>query len=211
MVPQSLFTTSAILFSPSPYVCVAVQVRGVSPEVLQLPDGRPYPPAAFVHMPRDAENMAVIKADIKALKDAGRPVAEVQIHPRPITVDYLTERSPLIDVPMAEGIIAVLLQTGVVEEDGTLVESPRPVTERWAPLMQGVVGDLSLVKDESHVGELLNLAWAKHELVSDQAEAVLAWLQSGGEGSVDAAAARVQQEAAARQQQRRQRTRRRLS
>ena len=167
---------------------VYAQVRGVEDDTFALPSGAAYPPAAFVHMPRDEANAAVITSNIARLRADGVPVLEVQIHPRPVTVEFLTERSPLIDEAMAEGIVAALRAAGEAAADGFLLE---PVTDRWAPLVQPVIGNLSLVLDESHVGELVNLAWAKHELVSDEAEAVLAWLQGGGRGSLEEARRRA--------------------
>jgi hypothetical protein len=161
---------------------VYAQVRGVENRVLKLPKGRLFPPTAFVHMPRDEVNAAVIRSNIATLKDAGTQVLEVQIHPRPVTIEFLTERSPLIDKKMAGDIIKALKQSGIVANNGSLIEPPRPVTERWAPLVQPVIGNLSLTLDESHIGELVNLAWAKHELVSDDAEAIITWLESGGKG-----------------------------
>lgn len=165
---------------------VYAQVRGMDDaQVFVLPNGRQYPPTAFVHMPRDAENLAVIQQNIQTLQSAGTRVLEVRIPPRPITVEYLMQRSPLIDKPMAEGVVDALVATGVLLPNGTLTEPPRPVTDRWAPLVQPVIGNLSLVKDESHLGELLNLAWAKHELVSDDAEAVMTWLQSNANSNAN--------------------------
>jgi hypothetical protein len=166
---------------------VYAQVRGVDNAALVLPNRRPYPPAAFVHMPRDAENAKVIQGNVKTLQKAKRPVLEVRIEPRPLSVEFFTERSPLIDARMAAGIVAAFHDAGVASDDGTLLEPPRPATPRWAPLVQPIVGNLSLKLDESHVGELVNLAWAKHELVSDEAEAVLTWLQNGGRGGLEEA------------------------
>ncbi|KAH7619977.1 hypothetical protein Ndes2526B_g05224 [Nannochloris sp. 'desiccata'] len=164
---------------------VYAQVRGVENTVLQLPKGRMFPPTVFVHMPRDEDNAAIIRGNIETLKNTGTPVLELKIHPRPVTVEFLTERSPLIDETMAEGIVNALKKSGIVAENGSLTEPPRPATEKWAPLVQPVIGDLSLTLDESHVGELVNLAWAKHELVSDEAEAIMTWLQHGGGRELD--------------------------
>ena len=173
---------------------VYAQVRGVDNAVLELPKHRQFPPTVFVHMPRDPDNAAVIGGNIETLRKAGGPVLEVQIHPRPLTVDYFSTRSTLIDESMAERIIAAMKRSGVAAENGTLLEPPRPVTEVWAPLVEPVIGNLSLTLDESHVGELINLAWAKHEIVSDEAEAIMTWLAGGGKGSLDEARKRAERE-----------------
>jgi len=164
---------------------VYAQVRGVENKVLKLPKGRMFPPTVFVHMPRDEGNAAVIKSNIDTLRNAGTPVLEIKIHPRPVTAEFLTERSPLIDEKMAKDIVNAFKKSGILAKNGSLTEPPRPVTEKWAPLVQPVIGNLSLTLDESHVGELVNLAWAKHELVSDEAEAIMTWLQNGGGTEVD--------------------------
>ena len=78
---------------------VYAQVRGVENTVLKLPKGRMFPPTVFVHMPRDQDNAAVIRGNIDTLKNSGTAVLELEIHPRPVTVEFLTERSPLIDRP----------------------------------------------------------------------------------------------------------------
>lgn len=175
---------------------VYAQVRGVDDSVFELPNQRPFPSTAFVHMPRDEDNAVVIARNIKTLRSKGTPVLEVRISPRPVTVSFLTERSPLIDVPAAQVILEALKTAGVAADNGTLLQPPRPVTEVWASIAASKpeVGNLSFVLDESHVGELVNLAWAKHELVSDEAEAVIKWMQEGGEGDLDTAKALLRNE-----------------
>lgn len=165
---------------------VYAQVRGVDDSLFQSSKHKPYPPTAFVHMPRDQDNAKIISQNIKTLKKLGTPTLEIKIRPRPVTVSFLTERSPLIDTAAANAIIEALQEAGIATANGTLLEPPRPVTSVWAPIAQSKpeVGNLSFVLDESHVGELVNVAWAKHELVSDGAEAVLWWLQNGGKGDL---------------------------
>lgn len=169
------------------------QVRGLEDlSIFRKARTGTYPPAAFVHMPRDTHNLAMIQRNMDALRAAKVPVLEVRILPRPVTAAFLSERSPLIDRAMGQRIVEALHESGVATPNGTLLEAPRPATPRWAPLVQPIVGDLSLALDESHVGELVNLAWAKHELVSDEAEAVLAWLQGGGAGGLSEARRRAE-------------------
>jgi hypothetical protein len=44
---------------------------------------------------------------------------------------------------------------------------------------------MSLEADVSHLAELLNVAFARHELVSDHTDAALAWLEARGKESID--------------------------
>lgn len=173
------------------------QVRGVeNPEkIFKLPKGKRYPPVAFVHMPRDEHNLAIISNNIDVLTADGIEVLEIRISPRPVTAEFLSERSPMIDLNMGTRIVDALYAVGIATPNGTLLEPPRPATSRWAPSVQPIVGNQSLKLDESHVGELLNLAWANHELVSDDAEAVFAWLQQDRVGAIGLEAARMLVEA----------------
>lgn len=173
---------------------VLSEVRSVDNAVLRLPGKRPYPPTSLIYMPRDEVHLPLIQENARILRDENVPVLAIEIHPRPVTVDFLYERSELIDRDMAARIITALQKADMLparrdggsgDSDLMLLQPPRPTTEQWAPVVQPVIGNLSLVLDESHVGELLNVAWAKHELVSDGVEAALMWLKKGGKGLVD--------------------------
>lgn len=162
---------------------VYAQIRGIPAEKESGIFYHGYPPTAFVHMPRDGYNEPMIQRNMETLRGLGTPVLNIEIHPRPLSVEFFTSRSPLIDANMSKHIIAALHNAGMLNDKNYLVSNPRGATNRWAGHVQPVVGNLSLVLDESHVGELLNVAWAKHELVGDHAERVLEWLSSlGGRG-----------------------------
>ncbi len=49
-----------------------------------------------------------------------------------------------------------------------------------------MVGSLSLEPDASGVAQLLNVAYARHELTSDSVDISLAWLEAGGATSLGA-------------------------
>lgn len=68
----------------------------------------------------------------------------------------------------------------------------------WRSAVTGVpgIGGLRLSADESPLSELLNLAWAGHEIVSDHTRAALAWLAAGGKGSSMEQLLRAEQQAA---------------
>lgn len=170
------------------FVCIlqgiCAEVRGVEPEELKLSGGASYPPTVFIHMPRDEDNAAQIVANIAALRDQGVPVAELRVAPRPVTPEFLTSRASDINQTMAEGIVEALTEGGFLDLNGMLLEPPRPSLERWGPLVQPIVGNLTLALDKSQVTELLNLAWAKHEAVSDHVDLALEWLVEN-KGRVD--------------------------
>jgi hypothetical protein len=70
-------------------------------------------------------------------------------------------------------------------QKGQLQVEPRSSASPWRRLVQPVVGNMSLAGDESHLSELLNVAYARHELVSDHLDAALSWLEAGGKKSIE--------------------------
>jgi hypothetical protein len=68
-----------------------------------------YPPALFVHMPRDARTAAAVASDVAALRGRGLAAEAVEVAPRPVTAALL-RRSDEIDAPTADAIVDALRQ-----------------------------------------------------------------------------------------------------
>lgn len=165
---------------------VYAQIKGIEPEQLLLPAGRKYPPIAFVHMPvNDPGNAQLVVEGIASLTKAGTPAAQAFVHPRPLTVEFLTARADgHIDGPMAQKILEIIeLQGYLHKSNRTLNRNMKPLTKAWLPIMQPVVGDMSLEVDKSIPGELFNVAYARHEFIHDHVDAVWEWLEGGGRGA----------------------------
>jgi hypothetical protein len=116
---------------------------------------------------------------------------------------------------MAADIVRLLREHGLVDEEGYLSEDPRKTRRVWGELLAPVVDGLSLEADTSHVAEvrgggkgagaleslqprrpcparpsspplqLLNVAYARHELVGDTTDVSLAWLEAGGQEGIE--------------------------
>lgn len=65
-------------------------------------------------------------------------------------------------------------------QKGLLKLDPRSSASTWRQMVEPVAGGLSLEADVSQIGELLNVAYARHEIVSEHTAASLAWLEAGG-------------------------------
>ncbi|GAB4820595.1 hypothetical protein N2152v2_007641 [Parachlorella kessleri] len=167
---------------------VCAEIMGVPPELFTLGSGRPYPPTLFVHMPRDRHTKVAVEVDIQALRAAGVRAEEIQVTPRAVTADFLSSRAPQISSDMAVAIVKVLREGGMLAAHGKLLEDPRQTHSKWQSLLQQQVPGMdrvSLKPDESPVTELLNLAWASHEIVSDFTAVVLTWLAAGGKADIN--------------------------
>lgn len=163
-----------------------VEIFAVPTKLLHLSEGKLYPPTYIVHMPRDNATAAGVAENMKVLQSKGVAVKEVLVGPRAVT-PALLQRSRHVSARVATAIVTALAGGGFLHgsgpQEGQLRRDPRETRAAWQPALAPVVGGLSLDPDVSPVAELLNLAWAGHELASDPIDAGLAWLEAGGKGA----------------------------
>eukprot|EP00756_Hemistasia_phaeocysticola_P045023 Hpha_TRINITY_DN18796_c0_g1::TRINITY_DN18796_c0_g1_i1::g.47540::m.47540 len=146
-----------------------------------------YPPICFLHMPRDEGTNDAIH-DWASTKKGSTRYAEIMVQPRPITPAFLG-RSVRLGVEGGRMVAGALRSKGFLDESGLLRRDPR--RSEWRAALEGkdTVELLrqsadELVPDESPISELLNLAYAQHEIVSDGFGTILDWLEAGGQGRV---------------------------
>ena len=163
---------------------VYAQVRALNLQEYKLPNNQKYPPIVFVHMAtRDPQTADLVAESIEYLTARGTPAVEFRTEPQPLTMDFLTMRSHgRVDLKMAMEIVNTLKKYKYVDENGLLVRNMRPVTSKWVPLLAPFIGNMSLILDKSSLGELINVAYARHEFIHDRVDAVMEWLENGGQG-----------------------------
>ena len=141
-----------------------------------------YPPAAFVHMPRDARNARRVDEAVERLERLGRPVVALTAGPQAVTEAFVEQRLPK-GGPKGEaaGVVAALGAAALLDAEGLLVEDPRRSRWREALRRAGAVPDEArdaLQADASPLAEALNVAWAQHEYTAEHFDAVLDfWLR----------------------------------
>ena len=166
-----------------PWRAVAVQIMGVPPDMLSMApttssssDGNastpaPYPPSLWVHMPRDAALGELVSSDLAALHAANVTAEEVQVHPLPVTPRFLTQRIGGLTNETAAAVHVALVGADLLDGAGFLRQDPRRSAWREALAAAGVLdanstlaGRDTLAPDESALAEVLNLAYAVHEI-----------------------------------------------
>lgn len=165
----------------------AVGVMIAAPPRALLKGRADYPPALFLHMPRDTTTAHGVEAAMEELRDAGVRAAEVKAHPLRVGPRFFSDRIPDF-APLASKAVARALGDARMldQATGELLDDPRETGWRQ-PLQQlerrfpGVLGGDTLVADESGVAEVLNVAWSLHELFSDATQQALDWFESGGD------------------------------
>jgi hypothetical protein len=77
----------------------------------------------------------------------------------------------------------------MVDDAGFLVDDPR--ASDWREALAPLAGADRMQPDKSALSEVLNVAYAMHELSADHFEDDLAWMEANAKGSVSAVAAGV--------------------
>jgi hypothetical protein len=164
-----------------PWRAVCSQIMGVPPEMLTMPDASErnngtstpvmFPPSLWVHMPRDPRLAGLVAADVAMLRAENATVEELQVHPLPVTPEFLRSRIPLND-SVAASVHSAFAEAGLLDSDGFLRNDPRSSSWRDVLAEASVLGDDgalaggdTLQPDESAMAEVLNLAYAVHEMV----------------------------------------------
>ena len=163
---------------------VVSQIMAIPPHM--LPSSMP--PTLFVHMHRDARTSALVQRCVKKLKQSGTPhAAALEVMPAKPTASFFMQRIERLTHESATALHAALKKAKLLDEEGHLAIDPR--RSAWRDAVRGAGGGLheqlpgpgaggapdTLVSDESAVSEALNVAYAMHEIVSDQIEVTLAW------------------------------------
>ncbi|KAK9836287.1 hypothetical protein WJX81_002164 [Elliptochloris bilobata] len=140
-----------------------------------------YPPAFFVHMARDTNTARAVAADMAVLKKQGVWTDELVVQPRPLSPMFFSDRSDAVDAAASEKIYKALRDAKLLNATGYLVDDPRQTGHEWRKAVQAGMPEaaqVSLRADEAAVPELLNLAWARHEIDSDAAAQALDWMEA---------------------------------
>ncbi|KAL4446853.1 hypothetical protein ABPG77_008097 [Micractinium sp. CCAP 211/92] len=159
-------------------------------------DWSSWPPVAFIAMARD-KNMAKRIADTqKALTDAGVPSQTITVQPRVVYwPTYFSDQSADIDAEMSANIVSALVDIGVIGPMGFVTDDPRHGFQNlpWraelikqVPELDGTDPSNSLTADSSDVYELLNLAYADHEIDGEYFTAIQKWMEGGFSGNLPA-------------------------
>uniref|UniRef100_A0A7S0SD81 Uncharacterized protein n=1 Tax=Mantoniella antarctica TaxID=81844 RepID=A0A7S0SD81_9CHLO len=180
-------------------------------EELRAQGGRgDFPPVVFSHMARDELTGKLIDGAKKYLERMGTPVRITELSPLPIHDGFFAAR---IHAASGDGLGAVgvggaggaigaetsaamagaLRQADMLDARGFLAEDPR--ASNWRDALEPLAAADSLQPDKSALSEVLNVAYALHEVSSDRFDEDVTWLEvkaeeakAGRLGVVDAAA-----------------------
>lgn len=153
-------------------------VTAVSTQIMSLPDrvaAAVAVPIEFVTMPRDEYTEEAVGENLRVLRSRGIPTQKRSCEALPLSPPtVLAERTRFARDPLTEAqsraAVAALQRAGMVSPSSHLLASDprgsdwRMVLERASDPEVPGVGDMELAPDESALSEVLNVAWAAHEL-----------------------------------------------
>lgn len=148
------------------------RLKCIVPQISALAGGRNRGvPTLFVHMPRDEMRDMYVKADMLDLAAEDVRTAEIRVQPIPVTA-LLLERCLSADV--ATVVLESLRHGGHLDREGYQKYNSRART--WVSAVSRAlppsVND-TLKLDESCLAELMNVAWAEHEITSQYADQMI--------------------------------------
>ncbi|GJN19401.1 hypothetical protein PR202_gb06678 [Eleusine coracana subsp. coracana] len=135
-----------------------------------------YPPALFMHMPKDAERARDVAASIGTLKAKRVDVREIKCDQFAVSAEFLAERVPGLTRAVADALVDVLRRKGFVDEKGFLKKDGRRTPWKKAAEEAKVLPEGFRL--ERHVTEELNLAFAFHEFTSLKNAEIFEWFES---------------------------------
>lgn len=154
---------------------VAVMIaEGVYTTMGDIPAG--YPPALFVHMPKDAERAREVADSMGKLRAKRVDVREIQCDDFAVSAKFLAERVPGLTRAVADALVDVLRRKGFVDEKGFMKNDGRSTPWKKAAEEAKVLSEGFRL--EKHVTEELNLAYAYHEFTSLKNTEIFEWFES---------------------------------
>ncbi|PVH65885.1 hypothetical protein PAHAL_1G097700 [Panicum hallii] len=153
---------------------VVMIAEGVYGAMADIPAG--YPPALFVHMPKDAERAGLVADSLGKLKAKRVDVREIRCDEFAVSAEFLAERVPGLTRAVADALVDVLRRKLFVDEKGFLKKDGRSTPWKKAAEEAKVLPEGFNL--ERHVNEELNVAYAYHEFTSLKNTEIFEWFES---------------------------------
>uniref|UniRef100_A0A0D9V5L5 Uncharacterized protein n=1 Tax=Leersia perrieri TaxID=77586 RepID=A0A0D9V5L5_9ORYZ len=134
-----------------------------------------YPPAMFLHMPKDHRRAALVERNSKMLQRNGVEVKELKSMELPLTPTILSERILGLNRGLSEMIWRVLKEEGFVDERGFMRKDGRATPWKDAVVKRGFWDQVSPWAE--HIQEELNLAYGYHEMTSLHTDEMFDWIE----------------------------------
>mmetsp|Transcript_14617 Transcript_14617/g.21554 ORF Transcript_14617/g.21554 Transcript_14617/m.21554 type:complete len:357 (-) Transcript_14617:1026-2096(-) len=136
-------------------------------------------PGVYITMDRDKLSQSTADKIIESIFQPNHiPAKHIRLSPLPINNLFFYDRivdPTLFTKEISSEMVKALVEAGMLDESSLLKEDPRQ--SNWRSILRPIVPEAdSLTADASAVSEVLNAAWAMHEMSRDGMEDALALL-----------------------------------
>ena len=137
------------------------------------------PGLLFVHMSRDAFSAELIHQLIS--KHDTKYLQEMVINPLKIEANFFNRHAGHLSLEDSTVLYNALKSAGFIDAAGLLVEDPR--VSQWRAVASKALPHIvpaqdNLISDQSGISELLNLAYAMHEITDENLDKVFEFMKS---------------------------------
>jgi len=161
---------------PESFAGVSSQIMGWGGDVFRKDPWTEWPPAVeFVTMTRDSWTDQTVRENVDICKKLGVTVSHRKCPPLKMSPTFFSDRTKWASAKITEEtsaeIYRALLHAGFVDKTSSLLlEDPRDsdwrmLLQRFSPAIEGIE-DVQMGPDESAISEVMNVAWAMHEISS---------------------------------------------
>lgn len=158
----------------------------VSTKIGVSPNTKNQPPVVWVVMSRGGKEKQAAEAQAAAAKKRGVAVAVVASPIKKVTEHFFSNRIPAISPAESRQIVAILVQSKLIDRQGTFLQNPKDFRAWVQQLRRGLPklfsnrpGAMSLALRKSPVFQALLLAYSGHEHISEFTTAALEWFEAG--------------------------------
>eukprot|EP00746_Dinoflagellata_sp_MGD_P010555 gnl/MRDRNA2_/MRDRNA2_121831_c0_seq1.p1 gnl/MRDRNA2_/MRDRNA2_121831_c0~~gnl/MRDRNA2_/MRDRNA2_121831_c0_seq1.p1 ORF type:complete len:694 (+),score=140.47 gnl/MRDRNA2_/MRDRNA2_121831_c0_seq1:168-2249(+) len=139
--------------------------------VTKLVDDLSYPPTIFVHMPRDSQVALNIAKSMCQLRQRKVRTAEVQAHPKRVTLLSLVKAGFSEDD--AKKIIEAWTASEVLNSKGFLYQNPE-IDDSWLKALDGVRNEIvSIDEDTSVIDDVVRMLYAASNMIAEHTSTII--------------------------------------
>eukprot|EP00747_Dinoflagellata_sp_TGD_P069530 gnl/TRDRNA2_/TRDRNA2_156163_c0_seq2.p1 gnl/TRDRNA2_/TRDRNA2_156163_c0~~gnl/TRDRNA2_/TRDRNA2_156163_c0_seq2.p1 ORF type:complete len:352 (-),score=36.45 gnl/TRDRNA2_/TRDRNA2_156163_c0_seq2:41-1096(-) len=156
------------------------QLKCIAPQISSTLLGKKLVPSFFVHMTRDRRTAEGVAKKVEEMRNRGVQVQELRVTASPVTAKFLSRGMSRGE---AEAVVRALKEGGLVDDKDLLKTDPRG--SRWRDALRkasAVPSNDTLKLDQSSTSELLNVAWAQHEITAQYTDTMLDFCESATSG-----------------------------
>ncbi|CAM9219610.1 unnamed protein product, partial [Ectocarpus fasciculatus] len=151
-------------------LCIQIMAPDISFQMNQ----QLFPPSQWIYMQKDSRTQQDVADTVSALRRSGAVVDSVLAKQLAITESFFSDRIEEVTVDISRAIYQALKENSAFTDLGYLRADPRH--SNWRSWLADIKDDLKpdgLIADKSPIAEVLNVAYALHEITSEHMDSTL--------------------------------------